>query len=96
MPQVTNRTLTIPTHDGSLFTWHDKLGVIDASDLGRRVSARVWADSCDDGFRIRSPRTGAEQLFVFSHVEKDKEGDVCFWEYVSHPNPGIVVRVFNT
>lgn len=84
----TPKTLTLPIHDGAKFTWtrktgHDAvgcpaaMGMVDESDLSgtrRGVSGRVWADACDEGFYIRSHRTGALVLFTYHHDVMSPDG----------------------
>lgn len=56
--------MTVPVHDGSLFTWRNNSGVIDRSDISGPLMSVVWSDSCDLGFKIVSNRTGAVVLFL--------------------------------
>lgn len=90
-----NGTLkTLPVHDGSKFDWHAQTGVTEASTLGPRFSGRVWSDSSDLGFVVRSHRTGRKVLFTLESVEHDKlSGDVLCGVYRSAD--GVVVRVYN-
>ena len=82
--------LRVPLFDGSLFTWQGTFGAADASDLeptaglGRNHRARVWDDACDEGFEVRSPRTGRYVLFVLQRTIVDDANEVTGWEYTSY------------
>lgn len=57
----------IPVHNGSKFTWTEKLGVIEASDFGKvKYTGRIWQDACDAGFYVRSHKTGVMKLFTYA------------------------------
>ncbi len=85
--------LDIPVHDGSLFTWNKGEGVTEASDLDHLIFSKIWYDSCDGGFFIKSHRTGIQKLFYLAGEEKDPEGDLQAWLFRSED--GVIVRVFN-
>ena len=55
-----------------LFSWKGREGVTEVSTLTRgsivEVLRPVWEDSCDVGFKLKSPKTGVEVLFVFEKV----------------------------
>lgn len=67
--------MTVPTHDGSLFTWSGNSGVIDRSDISGPLMSIVWSDSCDLGFKIVSNRTGAIVLFLLSSAPEEDDED---------------------
>jgi len=49
-----------------------------------------------DAFELESHKTGAKILCRIFNVERDREGDVTFWEYVSNdPNYPFTVTIFN-
>jgi len=80
--------LRVPLFDGSLFTWDGCQGATEASMLeptclGARHCSRVWDDACDEGFEVRSPRTGHIVLFVLSGELRDAAGEVVGWTYAS-------------
>lgn len=79
----------VPVHDGSKFFWHQGVGSCDASDLGR-VSARLYADSTDVGFIVRSHRTGRTKAFTLARVTKDSD-EVLSWAYEAADGTKIVV-----
>lgn len=88
----------VPVHRGSLFRWCDQSGATDVSMLhyscGGRIYSQIYDDACDMGFYIESHRTGRWVLFTLAHTQKDREGDVLFWEFKSQS--GVTVTVFNT
>lgn len=74
----------VPTHDGNLFDWHKKTGMVEASQLRKQVSSRVWQDACDEGFFVKSHRTSTEILFTFFKEVRCPEGDLVATEFVSY------------
>ena len=86
---------TLPVHDGSKFTWKDGAGCIEASDLGRGYTGRVWNDAADVGFIVRSHKTGAEKLFVYAGAlsSSGRAEDVYGFRYDSED--GVKISVFN-
>lgn len=90
-----NVNSSLPIHDGSKFTWKDGHGCIEASDLGRGYTGRVWQDACDVGFIVRSHKTGAEKLFVYAGglSSSGDVSDVYGFRYDS--DDGIHITVFN-
>lgn len=88
----------IPVHCGSLFKWYDQSGATDVSTIhypcGGRIYSRIYEGACYMGFYIESHRTGQRVLFTLTHAQKDREGDVLFWEFKSQS--GVTVTVFNT
>lgn len=84
---------TVPVHPGMKFAFAGVYGTASASDLdegGRRpIASRVWRDSADIGFRVLSPRTGREVLFVLAS-ETRHEGDLVSEKFVSY---GLVPQV---
>lgn len=76
--------LFVPKRDSTLFTWEGKLGVCEASDLGRQeIGGRVYDDACDYGFDLTSKRTGVTLLMTEAGVDKDREGDITGWRFKS-------------
>lgn len=90
----------MPIHPGSHFVWEGRTGTAFASDLPEHFASRIWNDSCDVGFFVRSERTGAVKLFVRESMIKNAEGEVVGDEYVSESGKNasdrITVKVFNT
>lgn len=69
----------IPVYNGDLFTYDPASNVlsVEASNLssvGVRFDAKIFKDSSDTGFYIKSPKTGVKQLFVFDKFDYDSEG----------------------
>lgn len=89
-----NHSNIVPVHDGKQFTWQHMLGTAEVSSFDG-AWARVWNDAADEGFYVKSHATGIKKLFVLSDVQKDAEGDVVSWDFVSYPDPAVKVRIFN-
>lgn len=71
-----------------------------ASDLGH-FTGRLFADSCDEGFGIRSNITDKVIYFSHSETEKNGDGDVVSQTFVAVVDiqsvlAGLKVVVFNT
>lgn len=69
------------------------------SDIPRSAFFRIWDDSIDIGFKIRSKKTGNCITFVENHKEY-LDGDLIYMDYVpvvagSLPARKISVRLFN-
>lgn len=94
-------SLNVPCYDGAGFDWHGaklaRKGFAEASSLGlppgKEPGERVWADSADVGFVVRSHRTGVEALFTLVGPEYVFEGQVSGWYFVS--DAGVGITVFN-
>lgn len=85
----------VPVHDGARFQWSNGHGHVEASSLRQEQHSRLWSDSSDVGFYVRSHRTGAVELFVFDH-EVVNEGDVFARVYKVHrAKASWTVTVFN-
>lgn len=92
---VQRKTLPLPTHAGSLFTWTKKVGVVEASTLGRGHTGRVWDDACDAGFAVRSERTGVIKVFAYDHAVGRSIEDVEAHVYIAVDGSGVEVHVLN-
>ncbi len=60
--------------------------MVEASTLGGAAGwlARVWSDSCDLGFLVRSPKTGAVLLFTLTSEDKGlRDGETQAWTFTS-------------
>ena len=92
MPQRTNPNL--PVHDGRAFAWEAGTGYAEVSDFpsAGNLAGRVYADSCDVGFYVRSHKTGVRKLFIEEGVRR-LDGDVISWIYKSED--GFTIEVFN-
>ena len=90
--------LDVPTYEGSLFSWSGTTGFVEASSLGISPGItpgrQVWSDSCDLGFKVRSPRTGEERLFTLDSCgeTRNAEGELTSWKFVGG---SVTVVVFN-
>lgn len=86
----------LPIHSGKRFTWTGNVGVTEASVLGRNHTGRVWPDSCDTGFIVRSHKTGTDKVFVY-HGALSRSQDVSdVYAHVYRSRDGFEVRVLNT
>jgi hypothetical protein len=84
--------------DTDRFSWlpGERLFVAEASDLP--ALTRVWDDACDEGLTLVSHRTGQNVPVVIASEERDREGDVRYWDLVPiDPNKRDLfkVRIFN-
>ncbi len=75
--------------------------VSDASLFGdSTLCKRLYNDSYDLGFGIKSKRTGNVEYFYESLVKKDSDGDLIFIEYIPVNRKlrldGVTVKIFNT
>ena len=82
MAKVTAKNVL--TFGAELFSWKGREGIAEASTLqGGNINflpwRQLWVDSCDIGFFLKSPKTGAQVLFVFVGQEL---------EFPDHPNEG--------
>ena len=83
----------LPVHDGRHFFWEGKSATGEVSSIGApSVAGRVWRDSCDVGFYVRSHKTGVKKLFVETAVTRS-HGDVLSWTYES--DDGLKIEIFN-
>lgn len=58
-------------------------------------------DPITHSFKVISSHTGEEATFVLGYINKDREGDIQFWEFYPQADdvvtrPGTKVIVFNT
>jgi len=89
------KTITgIPVHSAGSVTWHKNphglghLGTVEISELqahsdAERFVSRVWEDACDEGFWLKSPRTGSLVLFTLTVTTRSVEGEIIAWKFVS-------------
>lgn len=76
--------LFVPKRSSRDFTWRGKVGVVEASDLGKQeIGGRVYDDACDYGFDLRSEKTGLTLLMTESGVDRDGEQEVTGWRFKS-------------
>lgn len=91
-PMMQRTSSKVPTHDGRLFAWSGNVGSAEISDFKVQPAALLREDSLDEGFYVRSHRTGVTKLFRASGTRRIA-GDVVSWLYTS-PD-GFVVEIFN-
>lgn len=78
------RWVSLPYHRSSRFTYvpDTKTLVAEASDFkGQRLTGRVFTDAIDEGFIIKSDRSGSEIVFCLDAVEYDTGGEITGWRY---------------
>lgn len=67
--------------------WDGVTCAIEMSDLPSREAAtcqRLFEDSTDSGFVLRSLKTGGRQVFILEAVDRDlAENEVMGWRYAS-------------
>lgn len=87
----------IPVHSSSLFDYRHGVFTVFRSDLGDRVEDRIWADSCDVGFFIKSAKTGVQVLFTFAKQinECDTRVDIYVGAVNRRDNYPLTVRMYN-
>lgn len=86
--------LSVPVYSGEDFAWEGREGAAFASELaptGGRIMGRLYRDSVDEGFVVRSPRTGRSKLFFLVDVDWVNDRRVFRFETID----GIRVRVHN-
>ncbi len=80
------KTLQGVAIDSNRFTYTEGKFVTEASDLSdKELYQQIYPDSADAGFPMRSVKTGARVWFGYSKEEKDREGDVTYWEFKPIP-----------
>jgi hypothetical protein len=71
-----------PTYVGTkLFTWLPEESLLVAEDSSLPRPSRVWDDACDVGYTLVSHQTNSPLVVTREHVERDREGDILYWEY---------------
>lgn len=51
------------------------------SSLPEGRTSRIYNDACDEGFIMKSEKTGDEVIFFLANTLRDREGDVTHWLY---------------
>lgn len=88
--------------DSSLFTYdaNTKTFVSEYSMFDNMcLRMKLYTDACDEGFRIRSAKTGNIESFALKHTEKTRSGQVVYAVYVPTNynllKQGVTVKIFN-
>lgn len=93
------RNNVLPVHCGSIFSWSKTYGHTNVSDIRGKIDAQIWFNSCDEGFIVKSHRTGINVLFVLEDVNHDGDNDIISWVYTpafSGDAPeGIKIIIYN-
>ena len=92
MTMKVNGKQQVPVYDGRLFAWEGKLGTCEMSSIPDFRVAQVSNDSLDEGFYVRSSKTGVSKLFVFDRPRR-MHGDVISLQFKSAD--GISIEIFN-
>jgi len=50
------------------------------SEISETPMSRVFDDACDEGFWVRSTKTGNRVCFAVWDVKRDSEGEILSWE----------------
>lgn len=98
--------LTPNSYSTDRFTYvpAERMFVAEASDLDRpEPFGRVYDDACDEGLTLVSARTGTRVVFAVDHVQRDREGELMYWDLTPAPYlragradlSGVRVRVYN-
>jgi hypothetical protein len=90
-----NRNRNLSVLSASEFSWVGKQGAAEVSSLSQFEPQRVWSDSCDLGFVVRSTRTGADVLFLLASEILDSEGSLSGWRFVAEGERGLEIMVVN-
>lgn len=82
------------------FTWDraHRMLVTEISNFGHGFDfGRVYDDACDEGVTLVSEHTGRQVVFAVNHIERDREGDLLYWDLIpaSHADCNCTVRIFN-
>lgn len=89
-------------YDSSEFMWHkgSKSFSAEASAIGNGFTGQLWNDSADQGFGMRSAKTGKVVLFTLQKIQRE-DGHIQYWKFVAY-NPtrdpkldGLTVTIFN-
>lgn len=60
---------------------------------------RVYDDACDIGLTLVSHVSGTRVVFAVEHEERDREGDLLYWDLLPaqlhERTAGLKVRIFN-
>lgn len=90
--KMTNSKSHVPVFDGRLFAWEGNLGTCEMSSIPDFRVSQVNKDSLDEGFYVKSHKTGTLKLFIFDRPRRIA-GDVISLQFKS--TDGITIEVFN-
>ena len=91
---VTTRTINKNVIDGSLFTWHGREGVSEMSCLPCEPCQRLFVDSADVGFIVRSHKTGARKVFSLEDTRVASDGETLVYTFRSLDGL-FTIKIFN-
>lgn len=55
--------------------------VAEISDIQEDLFGPLYNDACDQGFVVRSARTGVAVPYYLASTHKDREGDITHWTF---------------
>ena len=86
-----------PLFNASSFAWTKLHGVTEASTVSMTYLGRVYDDTADIGFSMRSDRTGEIVVFALTETKRNDDDDITGWEFVcvSKDAPAMTVSIFN-
>jgi hypothetical protein len=92
--------MPVPTFDATIFSWDDRRGTCEASDLGLKAGAlpftQCYNDACDAGMKLFNPNRGTtEEMILSQTLRQPNEGEVYGWEFYSLRDPSITAFIFN-
>lgn len=92
--------LNIRTFSSRDFHWNGRHGTVDASDLGLDIFGtglfnRMYNDSADTGFAVRSTKTGRVMRFAFYDYLRNVDGDSLGWKFQSITDDKCTIHVYN-
>lgn len=63
---------------------------------GFNFTGRIFNDSVDEGFVMKSGKTGREVIFNLKKIERDADDDIMFWSFTGvHGSKTFTVKIFN-
>jgi hypothetical protein len=98
-PSVMKNSLPILSTLDFRYYSEDRLFICERSDLkGKRILGRVFNDACDEGFILRSHKTGREVIFCQSGTDYNNDGEEAGWRFealASQDCDGVRVLIIN-
>lgn len=76
-----NATLVATVFSSNAFDHNKGSFVAEASTLGRGFLGKIWNDSADVGFAMRSIRTGDKVIFALEKEHRDDENEITHWVF---------------
>lgn len=67
--------------------WEGTMSSVEMSAMPNRGIAlvqRLWELTNEEGFLVRSQKTGVVRIFELAHEQRDSEGDTQYWIFESN------------